>query len=119
MNPLLPVTEPCGGSVSDVPFSFTNSKVLLLPVAEPCVGLLCLLSSHSVPFSIASVAGEEASLAASSLSLSGFSSLLLAALSSSFFVEAPLSTLPLARPAGCFLLMASIEEKKATERECV
>ncbi len=56
--------------MSDVPFSFTNSKVLLLPVAEPCVGLLCLVSSHSVPFSIASAAGEEASLAATCLSSS-------------------------------------------------
>lgn len=54
--------------MSDVPFSFTNSKVLLLPAAEPRVGLLCLASSHSVPFSIASAAGEEASLAATSLS---------------------------------------------------
>lgn len=64
---MLPVTEACGGSVSDEPFSFTSSKVLL-PVAEPCVGLLCLASSRSVPFSIASAAGEEASLAATSLS---------------------------------------------------
>lgn len=54
--------------MSDEPFSFTSSKVLLLPVAEPCVGLLCLVSSRSVPFSIASAAGEEASLAATSLS---------------------------------------------------
>lgn len=68
MNPLLPVTEPCGGSVSGIPFSFTNSKVLLLAAAEPCVGLLCLVSSHSVPFSIVSAGGEEASLAAISLS---------------------------------------------------
>lgn len=30
MNPLLPVTEPCGGSISNVPFSFTSGKVLLL-----------------------------------------------------------------------------------------
>lgn len=54
--------------MSDIPFWFPNLKVLLLPVAEPCVGLLCLVSSHSVPFSIASAAGEEASLAATSLS---------------------------------------------------
>lgn len=54
--------------MSGTPFSFTNSKVLLLPVVEPCVGLLCLVSSHSVPLSIASAAGEEASLAATSLS---------------------------------------------------
>lgn len=56
--------------MSDMPFSFTNSKVLLLPAAEQCVGLLCLESSHSVPFSIASAAGEEASLAATCLSSS-------------------------------------------------
>lgn len=119
MNPLLPVTEPCGGSVSGMPFSFTNSKVLLLAVAEPCVGLLCLTSSHSVPFSIVSAGGEGASRAAISFPPSGFFSPLLAASRSSFFVEAPLSTLPLARPAGCFLLMASIEKKKASERVCV
>ncbi len=53
--------------MSDVPFSFTNNKVLLSPVAAPCVGLLSLVSSDSVPFSIASAAGEEASLAATSL----------------------------------------------------
>lgn len=67
MNPLLPVTEPCGGSASDVPFSFTNSKVLF-PVVELCVGLLCLMLSHLLPLSIASAAREEASLAATSLS---------------------------------------------------
>lgn len=54
--------------MSDVPFSFTSSKVLLLPVSESCVGLLCLTSSHTVPFSIASAAGDETSLAAISLS---------------------------------------------------
>lgn len=32
INPLLPVTEPCGGSESNMPFS--SSKVLL-PVVEP------------------------------------------------------------------------------------
>lgn len=54
--------------MSDVPFSFTNSRVLLLPVAEACIGLLPLVSSDSVPFNMASAAGEEASLAATSLS---------------------------------------------------
>lgn len=68
INPLLPVTEPCGSSMSAMPFSFTISKVLLLLVAELCVGLLCLVSSESVPLSIASAAGEEASLPATSLS---------------------------------------------------
>lgn len=68
MNPLLPVTEPCGVSTSDMPFSFTKSKVVLRPVGEPCVGLLCLWSSHSLPFSISSAAGEEASRAATCLS---------------------------------------------------
>ena len=67
MNPLLPVTEACGGSRSIIPFSFINSEVLL-PVAEPCAGLLCLVSSHSMPLSVASAAGEEARLAATSLS---------------------------------------------------
>lgn len=56
--------------MSDVPFSLTNGKVLLLAAAEPCVGLLCLASSHSVPLSIVSAGGEGASLAATSLSTS-------------------------------------------------
>lgn len=68
MNPLLPVTEPCGSSVSGTPFSFTKSKVLLLTVAELRVGFLCLMSSHSVPLNIASAVREEASLSATSLS---------------------------------------------------
>lgn len=55
--------------MSDVPFSFTGGKVLLLfPVSEPCVGLLCPESSHSVPFSMASAAGDETCLDATSLS---------------------------------------------------
>lgn len=71
MNPLLPVTEPCGGSASSAPFSLSNRKVLLLLVAEPRVGLLLRhAASHSVPFSIASAGGEEDSLAATSLSTS-------------------------------------------------
>lgn len=63
---MLPVTEPWGGSVSSIPFSLTNNDVLL-PAEELCVGLLCLMSSNSVPFNTASALGEEASLAAASL----------------------------------------------------
>lgn len=60
MNPLLPVTEPCGGSVSTAPFSFTNCKVLF--VSELCFGTACLMSSHSVPFSNASAVGDDTCL---------------------------------------------------------
>lgn len=67
INPLLPVTEPCGGSVSEVPFSLMNNKVLLLLISEPCVRLLCLMSSHSVPLSNSSAADDDTRLAATSL----------------------------------------------------
>lgn len=60
INPLLPVTEPCGGSVSTAPFSFTNCRVLL--VSELCFRLSCLMSSHSAPFSSASAAGDDRGL---------------------------------------------------------
>lgn len=60
-KPLLPVTEPCGGSRSDVPFSLSLAM-------ETPAGLLCLESSPSVPLSMVSAGEEEASLAASSLS---------------------------------------------------
>lgn len=63
-NPLLPVTEPCGSSVSTVPFSFTDCKVLL--ASQLCFGLSCLASSHSVPFSSASAAGNDTCLVSSS-----------------------------------------------------
>jgi len=72
MNPLLPVTEPCGGSTSDVPFSFGDSRVLLLLLllaraAEPRVGLLCRAASRSAPLSIVSGGGDEDSLASPSV----------------------------------------------------
>lgn len=100
INPLLPVTEPCGGSVSNVPFSFTSSSVLLLAAAA---GLVSCTSSHSVPFSMFWATGDEVRLAAASVSPSrtpDCSSALLTESQASFVAGAPLSTSPLAGPVG-------------------
>lgn len=64
--PLLPTTEPCGGSESDTPFSFAHSSSSSPRVSEVPLGPRCL-ESHSTP--LGTTSGDAHSLVDASRSV--------------------------------------------------